>query len=66
MNFLVDAQLPPALHWAFIIARYEFSSDIDENGNLDISDLPLEAQLALIDRMVDLLIDYDAYRAVGA
>ncbi|MBF6352722.1 hypothetical protein IU448_27480 [Nocardia flavorosea] len=35
-------------------------------ANFDIGDLPHEAQLALIDRMVDLLIDYDAYRAVGA
>lgn len=52
-----------SLHWAFIIARCEFSSDLDENGDLNINDLPHEAQLVLIDRMVDLLID--ACRAVA-
>ncbi|MFI6309891.1 hypothetical protein ACIBEK_07130 [Nocardia fusca] len=47
-----------SLHWSSLIAKSEFSSTLD--NDVAIMDLSPEAQRALINRMIDLLMEYDA------
>jgi hypothetical protein len=49
-----------SVYWASIIAWAESPSKLDTDE--EVKDLPPEMQLALIDRMVDLLMGYDACR----